>query len=1035
MKFKLTASQMSLWVGQKLHPDVPLYNTAASYDISGSVDVVVFQKAFQKLIDTTDALRMQFTEESGIPFQSVRAPFQYKLEVIDFTEAISEKQVTDWLSTRTKRMLDLSDQVFDTALLKVEEDRYIWFLNLHHLVTDGSSRKIIFSRMAQLYSDLTNGQGQQEEVCIPSYLEYVKSELEGANKHAFEENYWSGKIKEIENLPAFYGQRAKDTTTASTRISIQLGKQRSEQLKAIAQYSEERSFSLQLTLFNIFSAILLAYLHKVSGQNNLSIGTTNHGRSSRKFKQTVGHFVKVFPLVSEVLEQDTFAALLRRVTYGNNENLKQGLSALVSPEINRSYNVIFNYITSVFTDFAGFPTTTAWLHNGHMDTAHYFQCHITDFNDSGNFNLHIDLNNEVFTEDNRKYIPEHFIKVVDAFIADQNTRLGEVSIITKDEIAKIETWNDTSAVFNQNETLLSKFEAQVEKSPDATALVFGTDTYTYSEFNVRANQLAQFLIENGTRTNDIVAVSLERSLDMMVSIYGILKAGAAYLPLDTATPIERLRFIAEDAAFKTILFNHDEIDPAQIPHINCYHVKQIEDQVFSQDNSQPNVITHPNDLAYVIYTSGSTGEPKGVKCHHKGITNRLNWMNRDYPITAKDTLIQKTPITFDVSLWELFWPLQQGAKLIIEIPEGHKDPDQLITTIVRNNVSVIHFVPSMLSVFIANTRAASCSGLNRIFCSGEALPLNTVKQAYEKLDQTEIYNLYGPTEASVDVSSWHCARNDLDNGIPIGFPVANTQLYILDEQLKQVPIGMKGELFIGGVQLASGYLNRENLTNERFVKDPFSDTPSAKIYKTGDVARYRNDGAIEYLGRTDSQIKIRGIRVELGEIENAIEQHCKVSQVAVIVDKNEVLIAYYTTEFNNDIRFKSILLEWLPEYMIPTHFIMLEELPLSKNGKVDKKALQALDTSHIHEVDSYVAPDGEIEELLAGIWKEVLGLEKVGVHDNFISLGGHSLAAIRVTTRINEEIEINFRLNKIFEHPTIAEYADYIEETLTELLS
>jgi len=1035
MKYKLTANQLALWVGQKLHPNIPLYNTAASYDISGTVNEALFKEAFQKLIDTTDAFRMQFTEENGVPCQKVKEPYIFELEVIDLSDVSGDDQISDWLLRRTKRNMEISRQSFDAALLRIASDRYIWFLNLHHLITDGVSRSIIFNRLSMLYTALLNGQQLQEEIQAPSYLEFISSELEREDTHTSEGNYWSEKIKTVENLSTFYGHRAIDNSTASTRVTVRLGTERTQKLKAFAQRPEIRSFSLQLTLFNIFSTMLLAYLHKVSGQNNLAIGTTNHSRSSRKFKQTVGHFVQIFPLISEVLEQDTFASLLGRVTLENNENLKQGISGIVTPELNRSYNVIFNYINTAFPGFAGLPSTTSWLPSGHMDTTHYFQFHIEDFNDSGNYYLHFDLNNDIFTEELRKYVPKHFLKIADGFIRDHHGKLSELSIITKAEIQKIEAWNNTDVLFDQTETLLSKFEAQVSKTPNATALVFGQRSYTYSEFNEKANQLAHFLIEKGTKTNDIIAVSLERSLDMMVCIYGVLKAGAAYLPLDTTTPPERLRYIADNAAFKILLFNHDDIIPDQLENVSCFQFNEIKKSVFSQDKKQqPEIITQADHLAYVIYTSGSTGEPKGVKCHHKGITNRLNWMNQDYPITEKDTLIQKTPITFDVSLWELFWPLQVGAKLIIEVPDGHKDPDQLIDSITTNNVSVVHFVPSMLNAFIGNTRIAACLSLRRIFCSGEALALNTVKQTYEKLPHTDIYNLYGPTEASVDVTSWHCAKNDLEKGIPIGFPVANTRTYILDKQLKLLPIGIKGELYIGGVQVASGYLNREALTSERFINDPFSNNPAAQIYKTGDIARYRNDGAIEYLGRTDNQVKIRGIRIELGEIENVIEQHCGVSQVAVIVNEKDVLIAYYTADSINDIQFKKILLNWLPEYMIPTHFKILNELPLSKNGKIDKGALQKIDTLFLAEKETFVAPNGEIEELLAAIWKEVLELKQVGIHDNFITLGGHSLAAIRVTSRINDEIELDFRLNKIFELPTIAEYADYIEATLTELL-
>ena len=1033
MKCKLTASQLSIWVGQKLHPEIPLYNTAASYEFSGAIDELKFKAAFQNLLDHTDAFRMQFHEEGGEPYQQVQPAYPYALEVLDFTQSPNERAIAQWLSDRTRRMLDITKQPFDTALLKVASNRYIWFLNLHHLITDGASRSIMFNRLSRYYEALMQGKEPEPPETAP-YLDYVKSELANENSQEEHSNYWTEQTESIESLPVFYGQRVKDPPTVSTRVAIRLGDQRTQRLLEKAHNSQTKSFTLQLTLFNIFSALLMTYLYKVSGQNKLAIGTTNHSRSSRKFKQTIGHFVKIFPLVSEILPDDTFSSLIRRVTMASNENLKYGITAAVTPEINRSYNVIFNYISTVFPDFAGIPTTTEWLHNGHIDTAHHFQCHLTDFNESGNYNLYFDLNNQLFSEALRDRIPEHFLNVIDTFLEDENSLLEQLAIITDKEVKQIAQWNATDIEFESAETLLTKFERQVQTAPHATALVFGRKEYTYNELNDKANQVANFLLTKGIGNNDLVAISFERSLEMMIYIYGIIKAGAAYLPIDSNSPAERLRFIAEDASFRVLLYNHEKLN-VQLPDISCFHIKEIEEEIELQTVTAPKVLINTGDLAYVIYTSGSTGEPKGVKCHHKGITNRLNWMNNDYPINQNDTLIQKTPITFDVSLWELFWPLQQGARLVIEQPDGHKDPEQLIASITANSVTVIHFVPSMLSVFNTNPGITNCGSLKRIFCSGEALAASIVKQTYKALPHTAIYNLYGPTEASVDVSSWHCEKNKLEDGVPIGYAVANTQLYILDEQLKLVPLGTKGELYIGGVQLASGYLNRDQLTKARFINNPFSSTGNAKIYKTGDLARYRNDGAIEYLGRTDSQVKIRGIRVELGEIEKVIEQHCEVSQVAVVIDKKEVLIAYYTADTAKEIRFMSILPEWLPEYMIPTHFQLLEEMPLSKNGKINKRALRELDTKLVETTTTFVAPEGEIEELLAEIWKDVLGLERVGAHDNFIALGGHSLAAIRVTTRINETIEINFKLNKIFEHPTISEYALYIEETLTELLS
>lgn len=1033
---ELSQGQQSLWTGQKLNPNNSLRNVVYTFEINGKLDTVVFKKAFQNTINNVEALRTVFTEKNdGSAIQSVLPQMTYDIEVVDLPTTITDEKIEEWLVEQGKKKLDIAKCVFQTFLVKIKQDRYVWLLNIHHLVTDTVSQKIVFDLTQRFYQrKMESDEIEIDEV--PSFEDYHIYEKEQRSnlKNDDSKIYWKNKAKNINRVSQLYGISNKFSSTASSRVSLNLGSERSKKLQELAQDPEIRSFTFHLTLFNIFSSVLLIYLHKLSGQNKLAIGTTNQNRTTRKFKQTVGYFIQIFPLFAEILEGDTFTSALQRIRLETNEYLKHAKSGLITPEISRSYNIVLNFINSVFPDFAGLPTTTTWLHSGFIDSSQYFQCHLTDFNNTGNFTIHFDLNDEVFNTEQKQFVSQHFIKILDAFIADKNMVLSELSLITKTEIEKIEAWNDTTVLFDPNETLLSKFEAQTSKSPNATALVFGKEHYTYCALNEKANQVALFLIQKGVKPNDIVAISLERSFEMMVYIYGILKAGAAYLPLDTKMPVERLRFIANDAAFKLLFFNHDNLKLGDLHQVDCYNVKQIENEILSLGTLKPEVVTSPENLAYVIYTSGSTGEPKGVKCLHKGICNRLNWMNNDYPITENDTLLQKTLITFDVSLWELFWPLQVGAKLVIEIPEGHKDPDQLIQTIRRNKVSAIHFVPSMLNVFIDALNVEDCTSLNRLFCSGEALPVGTVERAYEKLNHIKIYNLYGPTEASVDVTSWHCKKNGLNEGIAIGYPVANTKIHIVDEQLNLVPIGMKGELCIGGVQVASGYLNREKLTDERFINDIFSALPGAKMYKTGDVARYRPDGAIEYLGRMDNQIKLRGIRVELGEIEKVIEQYCNISQVVVIVDKKDSLIAYYTGNVIIELEVKNKLLQQLPEYMIPTHFINLKELPLSKNGKVDRSSLQRLNTSQLEMKTNFIAPEGEIEELLAEIWQEVLELKQVGVHDDFIALGGHSLAAIRVTTRISEEIEMKFPLNKIFESPTISQYGKYIEKTLIALM-
>lgn len=1031
---ELTKGQLSLWTGEKLHPNTALRNVIYTFEIEGNLDVSVFRRAFQSSIDQIEAMRTVFIETEDTVVQSILPKIEYEVEVLEVPADVKSDEIDTWLYQVSTSPLDISSCIFNTYLAKVNPKKIIWVLTVHHLVTDTISQKIIFDYTQKNYLHFTEG-GEKNTAPSHSFKDYIDYEKEQVlnPKNEISNSFWSEKVNESEALSKFYGVSNTFEKNNSTRLSFSLGAERSFQLRELAKNPEIRSFTFDLTIFNIFSSLLLAYLFKVTGENNLTIGTTNQNRANRKFKETVGYFIQIFPLITEIRNTDSFIEIIKRVRNETNANLMHSKSGFITPEMNRSYNVIFNYINTVFNDFAGFRATTKWLHNGHIENSQFFQCHLTDFNGSGVYEVHFDLNNEIFTRAHQKYITQHFTKVIDAFIEDSKTKLEDVSLITDDEIKIIENWNNTTVPFDEDETLLQKFESKVKESPDSLAIVFGRQQNSYDELNNKANQVAHFLIQKGIKKNDVVAVSLDRCFDMMVFIYGILKAGAAYLPLDVNSPNERLKFIVEDASLQILFYNHNGFDPNQLGDVECLNINQIDNLVSSLDTSNPNLSIASDDLAYVIYTSGSTGEPKGVKCHHKGICNRLNWMRRDYSLTEEDIFIQKTPITFDVSVWELFLPLQLGAKLVVEIPEGHKDPNQLIKTIQENNISVIHFVPSMLGAFVEAKDVGYCSSLQHLFCSGEVLPKTLVERTYEKLSQIKVVNLYGPTEASVDVTSWNCEKAQTIDSIPIGYPVANTQTYVVDKKLNLVPLGASGELCLGGVQVALGYLNRKELTQEKFVDNVFVKSSNEKMYRTGDIVTYRKDGAIEYIGRVDNQIKIRGKRVELGEIERVIELRLNIPQV-VVIEKKGNLIAFHNGPLDVNRELKSKLLGYLPEFMIPNNFIKLKTIPITANGKVNRKELEKMDLAPLQEDENFIPPNGEIEEILASIWKEVLDLERVGARADFISLGGHSLAAIKITARINEEIEMKFPLNKIFELPTITQYAKYIEETLITLM-
>ncbi|MBH1894980.1 amino acid adenylation domain-containing protein, partial [Serratia marcescens] len=547
-------------------------------------------------------------------------------------------------------------------------------------------------------------------------------------------------------------------------------------------------------------------------------------------------------------------------------------------------------------------------------------------------------------------------------------------------------WNRTERDYPLDQTLAALFEQQVRRTPDATALVSGAESLSYAQLNARANRLAHALIARGVGPDSRVAVCAERGLNMVTALFGILKAGGAYVPLDPAYPGERLQYILQDA--DPVLLLADAAGRAALgePATPQLALEAALPDTLSAEN--PERRAQASHLAYVIYTSGSTGKPKGAMNEHRGVVNRLVWMQEAYGLTAADTVLQKTPFGFDVSVWEFFWPLMVGARLVMAKPEGHKDPDYLSRAIEQYGVTTLHFVPSMLQSFLADGQAATrCGQVVRVMCSGEALPAALVAEFYRRLPQAELHNLYGPTEAAVDVTAWHCSREADRVSVPIGRPIANTRIYLLDEHGQPVPLGAVGELYIGGMQVARGYLNRPELTAERFLADPFA--PGGRMYRTGDVARYLANGDIEYLGRNDQQVKIRGFRIECGEIEAVLATHPAVREAVVdarAVGDDKRLVAWVVpaagvAEETLAGALRQHVSAALPDYMVPSAWVVVAALPLSPNGKLDRRALP--EPQGAQSQAAYEAPQGEHETLLAAIWRELLNVEQVGRHDNF----------------------------------------------------
>lgn len=1033
----LTKNQQLIWLGQELNPESLMYNMIMTYEIKGNIIFTYFKQAFTKLVEKSDVLRSVFELKDGKPIQKYLEKIDFDLEFKDFSaEKKPKEKYIVWQKERVKQQFNLQNCLFDAVFIKLADNHFIWYLNQHHLITDGWSNTIMLSKMSDLYGQIVENSSSEIED-LPSFQKFVAYEetISNSKKGISAREHWQQKLEKLPKTPALYHKKKSSLQTASKRYLINLGQERSQKIKELATTTEIRGWFLDVTLHNIFLTTLYAFLYRVTGQESLVIGAPTHNRINKDFKNTIGFFVEVFPLLLKVEETDTLLSLFKKVQIESNSFLKNVQVGASSSDLNRNFNVFYNYINATNSNFNGLEVKTSWVHPEHTDPRHKIRLHVHDFDNTGEIKLYFDLNTKLFNSEERARIPQHFLAVLDAFIENKEQNINNVSIISSQEVKTIKDWNKTEVEFNQKETLLTKFENQVLKTPNNIALKFDDKILTYHEFNEKSNQVARFLLNNNIKQNDIIVVSLERSLEMMIYLYGILKVGAAYLPVETTIPSERLSFIIKDAESKLLFYNHNCISDTILKETKCLDTRFLNDKISVLDTSKNEVYTKPEDLAYIIYTSGSTGKPKGVQCHHKGICNRINWMNRDYPLTTEDVLLQKTPITFDVSVWEIFWPLQTGASLVIEKPEGHKNPEGLINTIIKNRISNIHFVPSMLEIFTDLTSVKECISLKRIFSSGEALSASLVKKTHVKL-QADIYNLYGPTEASIDVTSWKCERNSDTETIPIGYPTANTKLYIVDERMNLSPIGIPGELYIAGTQVAQGYLNREKLTNERFLDDIFSDALHGKMYKTGDLVKYRADGAIEYLGRIDYQVKLRGQRIELGEIERTLEKHKYISKAVVLVDDQQNLIAHYLGEFTNASEIKAYLESKLPKHMIPSFFVHQEKLELLPSGKIDRKKLLIKDSdSNLKIEKTRIAPQTEIEELICNIWKEVLHINEIGIYENFINIGGNSLIAISITSRVKETLELDLiSINDVFNYPTIASYAKNIEEIITQLL-
>ena len=974
-----------------------------------------FAQALQQVIDRHDILR------TGVVWEGLAQPLQvvWRTAELQVQALHLQGDVLAGLHQRfdaRRYRLDISQAPLIRLMYAQDpaHQRVVAVLLYHHIVLDHTAFDVVLREMQGFLL------GRQVPAAAPMpYRNYVAQARLGVSEQEHE-GFFRAMLGDIDEPTLPFGwQDVRGDGSAVEEHSLRLHSDLNRRLRAQARLMGVSTASL----FHLAWGQVLA---ATSGRHSVVFGTVLVGRlqGGEGADRALGVFINTLPLRLDIDGQGARAAV--RATH-------ERLSALLGHE--HASLALAQRCSGVAAPAPLFSSMLNYRHRGtatrSQEAQQAWEGMQTLAND-GRTNYPLTLNVDDLGDgyditalaraDAQRvceYLHTALSGLVEALEHAPQHALDRLPILGVEERNKLLVeFNSTEVPYDLDQTLQALFEAQVERTPEAVAVIAAEQRLTYRALNERANRLAHHLREHGVQPDTRVGICLERGLDMVVGLFAILKAGGAYVPLDPAYPQERIAYMLQDSAPVVVLAQATtRALLGDVPVIELDHVTW---QRQPATNLQVPGLT-ARHAAYVIYTSGSTGEPKGVINEHAGVVNRLLWMQDAYGLNAEDAVLQKTPFSFDVSVWEFFWPLFTGARLVMARPGGHKDPAYLCEVIEAQRITTLHFVPSMLDVFLAHGDVSQAEGLVRVMCSGEALPGSLVRRFKQQLPGIGLYNLYGPTEAAVDVTAWNCARPEVPDNTPIGKPIANTRMYVLDAQLQPVPLGVVGELFIGGVQVARGYLNRAQLTAERFLEDPFT---GGRMYRTGDVGRYLPDGNIEYLGRNDDQVKIRGLRIELGEIQARLTEHTSVKD-AVVVARDERLVAYYTGEHAPVESLRAQLLLHLPDFMVPALFVHLDALPLSPNGKLDRKALPA-PGMEARLVRAFEAPEGETEILLARLWAELLNVERVGRHDNFFELGGHSLLAVSLIGRLRQEgMEADVRA--LFEQPTLAGYAALTE--------
>ncbi|HYH78631.1 MAG TPA: amino acid adenylation domain-containing protein, partial [Longimicrobium sp.] len=1036
----LSFAQRRLWFLAQLGGAGSAYHIPSRVRMKGALDGDALRRALERVVARHEALRTVFVLVDGEPEQRIlpEEASGFALRVRDLAgHPDADAELRALMVAEAGTPFDLArGPLVRACLVRLAEDDHVLLLTLHHIVSDGWSTGLLFREVSALYGAFSRGERDSLAPLPIQYADYAAWQRRWVEGEVLREQaeYWTRTFAGAPELLALPTDRARpaEQDHAGASVALELDEALTAALKAL---SRRQGTTLYMTLLAGWATVL----GRLAGQDDVVVGTPTANRGRREVEGLIGFFVNMLALRLELAGSPTVAELLARVKTRTLEAQQhqdipfEQVVELVQPgrSLSRSplFQVVFGWQSTPGGDLALPGLALGTVASPSSNITARFDLALSLAEVGGRIEGGVLYATALFREETVARYAGYLRRVLEEMAADESRRVDRLALLPADERRRVvEAWNATDAAHPAASCAHELIAAQAERRPDAVAVAFEGRTLTYAELNARANRLAHLLADRGVGPESRVALCVERSPEMVVGLLAVLKAGGAYVPLDPSYPVDRLRYMLADSAPAVLLTQRSlrglvATDGVPVLELDADAAEWADRAA----TNPPRAGLTPDHLAYVIYTSGSTGQPKGVMCTHRGMVNQLAWSQAFWRLQPGEAVLQKIPLSFDVSVRELFWPLTAGARLVLARPEGHRDAAYLVETIRRERIGATHFSPSQLEVFLAQPDASACTALRRVLTGGEPLSPALVRRFYERLPGSTLYHMYGPTETVVAATGQAYPAGAVELTHRIGRPIANTRVYVLDAGGEPVPAGVAGELYVGGAQVARGYAGRPALTAERFVPDPFAATPGARLYRTGDVGRWLADGTVEFVGRTDAQVKIRGFRVELGEIEARLRDHPGVRETVVLARADgggeRRLVAYWTGDDTLGVdALRTHLAERLPEYMVPSAYVRLDALPLTPSGKFDRRALPA-PPGDAFATRRYEAPVGQTETALSEIWAEVLGVDRVGRHDHFFELGGHSLLATKLVLRISRHTGADIALKDVFDTPVLSAQA------------